>query len=60
MACCLVGGTHARLACPYCMEDTKAFWLANGGKTSWFDCHVGSYLVIMHFGGTEMPSKEGN
>ena len=21
------------------MEDTKAFQLANGGKTSWFDCH---------------------
>jgi len=27
-------GTHGRLACPYCMEDTKAFQLANGGKTS--------------------------
>ena len=34
-------GTHGRLACPYCMEDTKAFQLANGGKTSWFDCHCG-------------------
>ena len=32
-------GTHGRLACPYCMEDTKAFQLANGGKTSWFDYH---------------------
>ena len=32
-------GIHDRLACPYCMEDTKAFELANGGKTSWFDCH---------------------
>jgi len=21
------------------MEDTKAFQLANGGKTYWFDCH---------------------
>ena len=32
-------GTHGRLACPYCMEDKKAFQLANGGETSWFDCH---------------------
>ena len=32
-------GTHGRLACSYCMEDTKAFQLANGGKTSWFDYH---------------------
>ena len=32
-------GTHGRLACPYCMEDTKAFQLANKGKTCWFDCH---------------------
>ncbi|RZC08939.1 hypothetical protein D0Y65_015588 [Glycine soja] len=32
-------GTHGRLACAYCMEDTKAFQLANGGKTYWFDCH---------------------
>ncbi|XP_072079067.1 uncharacterized protein [Arachis hypogaea] len=28
-----------RLACPYCMERTKAFQLKNGGKPSWFDCH---------------------
>ena len=32
-------GTHGRLACLYCMENTKAFRLANGGKTSWFDWH---------------------
>ena len=31
--------THGRLACPHCMEDTKAFYLKNGGKNSWFDCH---------------------
>lgn len=31
--------THGRLACPYCMEDTKAFWLKYGRKHSWFDCH---------------------
>jgi predicted amino acid-binding ACT domain protein len=31
--------TAGKLACPYCMEHTKAFRLYNGGKTSWFDCH---------------------
>ena len=40
-------GTHGRLACPYYMEDTKAFQLENGGKTSWFDCH-GRFLPSNH------------
>ena len=31
--------TAGRLACPYCMEHTKAFRLAHGKKQSWFDCH---------------------
>jgi predicted amino acid-binding ACT domain protein len=31
--------TAGKLACPYCMEHSKAFHLKNGGKTSWFDCH---------------------
>nr|XP_029151021.1 uncharacterized protein LOC114923968 [Arachis hypogaea] len=31
--------TGGRLACPLCMEDTKAFWLDYSGKNSWFDCH---------------------
>ncbi|RHN73913.1 hypothetical protein MtrunA17_Chr2g0303761 [Medicago truncatula] len=31
--------THGRLACPHCMKDTKAFYLINGRKNSWFDCH---------------------
>lgn len=31
--------THGRLACPYCMEWSKAFTLKNGGKASFFDCH---------------------
>ncbi|KAK9078683.1 hypothetical protein SSX86_002740 [Deinandra increscens subsp. villosa] len=31
--------THGRLACPYCMGDTKAFRLQAGGKSCWFDCH---------------------
>jgi len=31
--------THGKLACPYYMENNKAFTLANGGKASFFDCH---------------------
>ena len=31
--------THGRLACPYCMEDSKSFVLKSGGKSCWFDCH---------------------
>ena len=31
--------THGKLACPYCMENNKAFTLANGGKASFFYCH---------------------
>jgi Transposase family tnp2 len=30
--------TQGRLACPICMEDSKAFKL-EGGKICWFDCH---------------------
>ncbi|XP_010518611.1 PREDICTED: uncharacterized protein LOC104793884 [Camelina sativa] len=31
--------THGRLACPYCQDNTDAFQLRHGRKTSWFDCH---------------------
>jgi len=31
--------TAGSLACPYCMEHTKAFRLACRNKQSWFDCH---------------------
>ncbi|XP_060210890.1 uncharacterized protein LOC132637885 [Lycium barbarum] len=31
--------TAGKLACPYCMENTKSFTLKNGKKKSWFDCH---------------------
>jgi hypothetical protein len=30
---------HVKLACPYCMENNKAFTLTNGGKASFFYCH---------------------
>jgi len=32
-------GTKGQLACPYCIQDTKAFQLRHRGKTYWFDCH---------------------
>ena len=31
--------TAGRLACPYCMENTKSFRLKHGNKHCWFDCH---------------------
>jgi len=31
--------THGKLACPYFMENNKAFMLTNGGKASFFYCH---------------------
>lgn len=39
--------THGKLACPYCMENNKAFTLANGGKASFFDCHR-RFLPLHH------------
>src|ERR1044072_2051497 len=31
--------TAAKLACPCCMNQSKAFYLKHGGKCSWFDFH---------------------
>ncbi|XP_038987986.1 uncharacterized protein LOC120112507 [Phoenix dactylifera] len=31
--------THGKLACPYCLENSKTFTLQHGWKTSFFDCH---------------------
>ena len=31
--------TSGHRACPYCMEDSQAFSLKHGRKTTWFDCH---------------------
>jgi hypothetical protein len=31
--------THGKLACPYCIENNKAFTLTNRGKASFFYCH---------------------
>jgi hypothetical protein len=31
--------THGKLVCPYCIENNKAFTLANRGKASFFYCH---------------------
>jgi len=38
---------HEKLACPYCMENNKAFTLINNGKTSFFYCHR-RFLPIDH------------
>lgn len=39
--------TIGRLACPYCMEHTKAFRLAHRNKQSWFDIHC-QFLATDH------------
>jgi len=39
--------THGKLPCPYCMENNKAFTLANRGKTFFFDCHC-RFLPLNH------------
>ena len=39
--------THGKLTCPYCMENNKAFTLANGGKASFFDSHR-CFLPLNH------------
>jgi len=31
--------TAGQKACPYCMDKSKAFYLPNSKKISWFDCH---------------------
>ncbi|KAL0386407.1 UNVERIFIED_CONTAM: hypothetical protein Slati_4441800 [Sesamum latifolium] len=31
--------TAGVIRCPVCMEDTCAFYLQNGRKTCYFDCH---------------------
>ena len=39
--------TVGRLACPYCMSQSKAFSLKYGGKCSWFDSHH-QFLPLDH------------
>jgi len=39
--------THEKLACPYCMENNKAFTLVNGGNASFFDCQR-RFLPLNH------------
>jgi hypothetical protein len=46
--------THGKLACPYCMENNKAFTLANGGKAFFFTVTVASCHFIT---GTERTEK---
>ncbi|XP_019244468.1 PREDICTED: uncharacterized protein LOC109224337 [Nicotiana attenuata] len=39
--------TAGKLACPYCMENGKAFTLRHGRKQTWFDCHR-QFLPVDH------------
>jgi len=39
--------TSGRIACPYCMNQSKAFRLKSGGKVSWFDSHR-QFLLMNH------------
>jgi len=39
--------TSGRLACPYCMNQSKAFRLKSGRKVCWFDSHR-QFLPINH------------
>ena len=50
-------GTPGRLACPYCMEDPFSWKM--GKKLLGLTVIIGSYILIMHLGGTKMPSKKG-
>ena len=46
--------THGKLACPYCMENNKAFTLTNRGKAFFFTATVLSCHIIK---GTERTEK---
>jgi len=46
--------TNGKLACPYCMENNKAFTLTNRGKASFFSINVVSYHRIT---GTEITER---
>jgi hypothetical protein len=39
--------THGKFACPVCLRTVSAFWLVNGQKYCWFDCHR-QFLPMNH------------
>lgn len=39
--------SHARMACPYCLNNTQAFCLNNGRRHNWFNCHRKIFLHII-------------
>jgi len=39
--------THGVLSCPICMDLSKAFYLKEGKKPSFFDCHR-QFLPLVH------------
>jgi len=52
--------THGRMSCPYCMDQTDAFLLKNGRKSSWFDCHQ-NFLPLDHvFRHNEKSFRKGH
>jgi uncharacterized Zn-finger protein len=48
--------THGKLACPYCMENNKAFTLTNRGQASFFTVTVISCRRITGIERTKMIS----
>ena len=53
-------GTHGKLACPHCMEHSKAFRLHHGGgEILGLIRIIDFYQMIMHLGGTRMRSRRG-
>jgi len=51
--------THVRLACPYCLDQTGAFRLKNGRKTSWFDGHQCFLPVNYSYRGNKKNFRKG-
>ena len=46
--------THGKFACPYCMDDTNAFWLKFGKKNiPGLIVIVGSCRLIIHLEGVK-------
>ena len=51
--------TTGKLACPYYMENSDAFSLSKGGKTSWFDNHHKLLLMEHPFRRNKKAFRKG-
>ena len=38
-----------KLACSYCMENSKTFTLKHGTNNTWFDCHLKFFSMDHEF-----------